>query len=108
MSNKPSTRFTGLSELKKQRGTTEQPTAAAEVMDERELRETEMATQPAQKQPASTGRAGKKGNPDYQQATAYIPRKLHEEVQVKLIKNGKRQDFSQLVETLLKDWIQRD
>ena len=105
MSNKPSTRFTGLSELKKQRDRAEQPAAVAEVMDEREV---EMVTQPAQKQPASTGRVGKKGNPEYQQATAYIPRKLHEEVQVKLIKNGKRQDFSQLVETLLQDWIQRD
>ncbi len=105
MSNKPSTRFTGLSELKKQRDTAEQPAVTAEVMDEREV---EMVTQPAQKQPASTGRVGKKGNPEYQQATAYIPRKLHEEVQVKLIKNGKRQDFSQLVETLLQDWIQRD
>jgi len=47
---------------------------------------------------------GKRNHPDYTQVTAYIPRSLHEEVKIGLIREGK-QDFSTLVETLLVKWV---
>ena len=51
--------------------------------------------------------SGKRNNPDYFQATAYIPQQLKEEVDIKLIR-AKRQrpelDFSVLMEELLEQW----
>jgi len=49
------------------------------------------------------GGQGKRGNPDYAQVTAYIPKTLHDETKVKLIRQGNR-EFSQLVEELLTGW----
>lgn len=56
--------------------------------------------------PAKRGRPGGRGkrdNPNYAQVTAYIPKKLHEETKVNLIRLGNR-EFSQLVEELLLNW----
>lgn len=47
---------------------------------------------------------GKRTHPDYQQTTIYIPRTLHDQVKIALIREG-RKEFSELVETLLTDWI---
>ena len=47
---------------------------------------------------------GKRNNPVFTQVTAYIPRSLHEEVKISLIRKGKL-DFSTLVETLLAEWV---
>ena len=52
-----------------------------------------------------TKKAGKKGNPEYQQVTAYIPKKLHLDVKRKLI--GMEDDFSVTVEKLLREWLKR-
>ncbi len=49
------------------------------------------------------GGQGKRGNPNYAQVTAYIPKKLHNETKVNLIRLNNR-EFSQLVEELLWDW----
>lgn len=49
------------------------------------------------------GGQGKRGNPDYAQVTAYIPKKLHDETKVNLIHLNNR-EFSQLVEELLRNW----
>ena len=49
------------------------------------------------------GGQGKRGNPDFAQVTAYIPKILHDETKVKLIRQGNR-EFSQLVEELLTGW----
>lgn len=46
--------------------------------------------------------AGRSADPSYQQATAYIPRHLHEEVMREIYK---RQQFSELIEELLSDWL---
>lgn len=51
-------------------------------------------------------RRGKRNNPTYTQVTAYIPRALHDEVKISLIRQGE-QDFSTLVETLLREWAGR-
>ena len=48
--------------------------------------------------------AGKRTNPDYGQVTAYIPKSLHEDVKIALIKEGGK-EFSTLVEELLSEWI---
>ncbi len=49
------------------------------------------------------GGQGKRGNPDYAQVTAYIPKTLHDETKVNLIRQGNK-EFSQLVEELLSGW----
>ena len=76
-------------------------------------REGAEAEKEAQQQPGSsptTGRkgpgrpAGKRTNPEYAQVTAYIPKSLHEDVKIALIKEGGK-EFSTLVEELLSEWM---
>ncbi len=45
---------------------------------------------------------GKRSHPDYTQITAYVRKDTHEEVMRKIYK---RQEFSELVEELLNDWL---
>lgn len=47
---------------------------------------------------------GKRTNPNYGQVTAYIPKALHEDVKIALIKEGGK-EFSTLVEELLSGWM---
>lgn len=47
---------------------------------------------------------GKRTDPNYAQVTAYIPKSLHEEVKIALIKEGGK-EFSTLVEELLFEWM---
>lgn len=47
---------------------------------------------------------GKRSNPDYIGAFAYIPGKLHEDVKINLLRR-KDLDFSGLVEDLLTQWL---
>jgi hypothetical protein len=55
--------------------------------------------------PVKSSRAkGRRSNPNYIGAFAYIPGKLHEEVKIKLFKR-KDLDFSGLVEDLLAKWL---
>lgn len=54
--------------------------------------------------PKQTRVKGKRSNPDYVGAFAYIPGKLHEDVKIKLLRR-KDLDFSGLVEKLLTDWL---
>lgn len=46
---------------------------------------------------------GKRSNPDYEQVTAYIRRDTHRNVKRALL--DKEQDFSDLVESLLAQWL---
>lgn len=51
---------------------------------------------------------GKRNNPNYFQATAYIPQQLKEEVDIKIIRAKRRRpdlDFSVLMEELLQTWV---
>ena len=50
--------------------------------------------------------AGKRSNPEYAQVTAYIPRTLHDEVKILLIRDGGK-EFSELVSELLSEWMQK-
>ncbi len=62
---------------------------------------------PAAQREQRTG-SGKRNNPDYFQATAYIPQALKEEVDIKIIRAKRRRsdlDFSVLMEELLQTWV---
>ena len=50
---------------------------------------------------------GKRSHPDFEQITAYIRRDTHRAVKIALLKNG-RQEFSELVEDLLRHWLKVD
>ncbi len=59
-------------------------------------------------QRASRLGSGKRNNPDYFQATAYIPQQLKDEVDIKMIRAKRRRpdlDFSVLMEELLQIWV---
>jgi hypothetical protein len=48
--------------------------------------------------------AGKRSGPKFEQVTAYIRKQTHQAVKIELLKNG-RQEFSELVEGLLQQWL---
>jgi hypothetical protein len=48
--------------------------------------------------------AGKRSDPAYEQVTAYIRKRTHDAVKMALLEEGKRRQFSELVEELLANW----
>ncbi|MCP3963106.1 MAG: hypothetical protein GY719_35145 [bacterium] len=58
---------------------------------------------PTAEEPATKRAPGRRSNPAYRQANAYLPKDLHHEVKVELLKEGK--EYSVLVEELLVDWL---
>ncbi len=48
-------------------------------------------------------RTAKRDNPDYKQALAYVRRDTHRRVMMRLA--GEEREFSDLVETLLAEWL---
>jgi hypothetical protein len=79
----------------------DKPSKFADMLRTRKDGDTPEAEPPAKR--GRPGGEGKRGNPNYAQVTAYIPRKLHDETKVNLIRLGNR-EFSQLVEELLWAW----
>lgn len=49
-------------------------------------------------------RVGKRSDPDYTQITAYVRKNTHEDVMRKIYK---RQEFSELLEELLTEWLRK-
>ena len=49
--------------------------------------------------------AGKRSDPSYSQVTAYIPEDLHRRVKIAQLQDAKGQEFSELIEALLLDWL---
>ena len=49
--------------------------------------------------------SGKRSDTEYTQVTAYIHESTHREVKIALLKSGSKQDFSELVDSLLADWL---
>ena len=47
---------------------------------------------------------GKRSDPGFEQVTAYIRKETHQAVKIELLKSG-RQEFSELVEGLLQQWL---
>lgn len=61
---------------------------------------------PHSETPKRKGRPkGKRSNPDYEQVTAYIRRTTHRDVKLALLQAGEDQDFSDLVEELLIEYL---
>ena len=59
--------------------------------------------------PTPRGRsAGKRSDPSYEQVTAYVRRRTHDAVKMALLKEGRRRQFSELVEELLSRWVQQE
>lgn len=54
--------------------------------------------------PRKIRKPGKRTAPDYVQVGVYIPKKLHHEAKVLLIREGGARDFSQLVGDLLAEY----
>ena len=71
---------------------------------ERDLEvETPVPTEP---KPQKSGRPrGKRSNPDYAQVTAYIKRETYKNTKIALLQQGNNQEFSELVELLLSEWL---
>lgn len=62
-----------------------------------------------QSEPLKRGRPkAKRSDPDYEQVTAYIKRNTHTAAKIELLKssqNGEKQEFSELVQDLLEQWL---
>jgi len=57
-------------------------------------------------QQANTGRGvGRRRDPDYMQASAYVPRKLRRQVERVLLNDPGERDYSELIEELLEKWL---
>ena len=56
--------------------------------------------------PQKSGRPrGKRSHPDYEQVTAYIKKETYRNTKIALLQQGNNQEFSELVEQLLSDWL---
>ena len=65
-------------------------------------------TEAARARPAQKDRSiGKRSDPAYEQVTAYIRKRTHDAVKLALLKEGKRRQFSELVEELLSTWTEK-
>lgn len=57
-------------------------------------------------EPAKPGRPrGKRSDPAFEQITAYIRKDTHRQVKLALLQAGEDQEFSELVEDLLTQWL---
>jgi hypothetical protein len=48
---------------------------------------------------------GKRSNPNYEQVTAYIKKKTYKETKIALLEQEEVENFSELVEKLLSEWL---
>lgn len=56
--------------------------------------------------PKKRGRpSGKRSDAEYVQVTAYIHKDTHRDVKIELLKSGDDKDFSELVDSLLANWL---
>lgn len=70
-----------------------------------ETTETEVPAQ-TRVQPANTGRGvGRRRDPAYMQASAYVPRHLRRQVERVLLNDPAERDYSELIEELLQKWL---
>jgi hypothetical protein len=50
---------------------------------------------------------GKRSDPDYEQVTSYLRKDTYQAVKVALIKSGEKMQFSDLMQQLLENWLQK-
>jgi len=66
----------------------------------------DVAPPPAPPAPAGPkAKGGKKGHPDYQQATAYVRKETYVKVKAALLTRHGQKEFSELVAELLDKWL---
>jgi len=69
-------------------------------------------SKPSVEQPTPPQKAkrklGKRSNPEFTQAPAFIRKSTHRAVKVKLIMDTEFDDYSELVEALLAQWLEQD
>jgi hypothetical protein len=78
-----------------------------EPIVEPQLEQTVPAVAQSQPEPAKKmdRPSGKRSDPNYTQVTAYIRSQTHRDVKVALLINGEGQEFSELIDTLLLEWL---
>jgi len=55
---------------------------------------------------AQSRNVGKRSDPAYEQVTAYIRKDTYKNVKIALLKENEGQEFSELVEDLLSEWLE--
>ena len=50
---------------------------------------------------------GKRSDPEFEQITAYLSRQTYRDTKIALLQEGRRREFSQLVEELLQQWLDK-
>jgi hypothetical protein len=86
--------------LEKSQGQPPDAEKASETSDRLELGEAPPATR-------KRGRpTGKRSNPDYTPVTAYVKSETYRKVKVALLMGAQKQEFSELLETLLSGWLE--
>ena len=71
--------------------------------EEKPPRRRRRTSRPKVEEAAPKRALGRRSDPAYRQANAYLPKDLHQEVKVELLKEGK--EYSVLVEELLTKWL---
>jgi hypothetical protein len=51
--------------------------------------------------------AAKRSDPDFLQVTAYIRKETHRKTKIRLLEEGEGREFSELVEVMLEEWLDR-
>jgi hypothetical protein len=86
-------KFDGILKAAKEREDSKSESAASEEV-------------PAAPAPKKQGRPkGKRSSPDYEQVTAYIKKETYRQVRIALLQQSEFQDFSELVEQLLGEFL---
>jgi hypothetical protein len=80
----------------------EKPGEGSDEFDPK-LEEPEVAIQ--KPEPTKKRKLSKKNDPDYTQTTAYIRAKVYDETRKRLIDERRKQDYSDLMNELLADWL---
>jgi hypothetical protein len=67
----------------------------------------EVVPAPEVSEPKRRGRpaGGKRNDPDFEQVTAYVRKDIHRRVKIALLQQGQKQEFSELVDDLLTQWL---
>jgi hypothetical protein len=58
-------------------------------------------------QPVGRPKTGKRSNPDYRQVSAWVRRDTYRRAMDRLYVKEDRREFSDLVQTLLEDWLRQ-
>jgi len=51
---------------------------------------------------------GKRSDPDYLQISAYIKKDTYTKIKIALLQSNSDLDFSELIESLLQDWLEKN